>query len=124
MPRLLVSWITLECNEEIPFIEAFSDASYGITRTRNSQTGHVISIGKGPIYTSPTKQKLVTKSSTEAELVTYAKTVSQAKYVQNILNELHIENQGIRIHQDNMSTIKATSPEIKYDKSISLYFSD
>jgi hypothetical protein len=98
--------IILECNEKIPFIEAFADASYGVTATRNSQTGHVISIGKGPIYVSSTKQKLVTKSSTEAELVASAEIISQSKYVQNILNELHIKNQGIRIHQDNMSTIR------------------
>jgi hypothetical protein len=48
----------------------------------------------------------VTKSSTEAELVASAEIVSQGKYIQNILNELHFENKGIRIHQDNMSTIR------------------
>ena len=45
------------------------DASYAVHRDMKSHTGGVISFGTGAVMSKSTKQKLNTKSSTEAELV-------------------------------------------------------
>jgi hypothetical protein len=55
--------ITLECPEDIPYIDSYVDASYGITADRRSQTGMSIMIGKGSMISKSTKQKIVRKLS-------------------------------------------------------------
>jgi hypothetical protein len=50
---------------------AYVDASYAVDSDFKSHTGAVISLGYGPIFVKSTKQKLKTKSSTEAELVRF-----------------------------------------------------
>ena len=68
--------ITLSSDERIPTINIFADASYGINPDRKSQTGIVIQICRSTIITKCGKQKLVTKSSTEAELVAASESIS------------------------------------------------
>jgi hypothetical protein len=46
--------------------EAFIDASYGVHADGKSHGALVVSLGAGPVAASSTKQKIVTKSSTEA----------------------------------------------------------
>ena len=48
---------------------AFIDASFGVHMDFKSHTGIAIVIGKGVIFAKSTKQKLNSKSSTEAELI-------------------------------------------------------
>ena len=45
------------------------DASFAIHDDMRSRTGAVFSMGKGALYSVSTKQKIMTSSSTEAELV-------------------------------------------------------
>ena len=45
------------------------DAAYGVHDDMKSHTGGVMSMGTGAVHQRSTKQKLNTKSSTEAELV-------------------------------------------------------
>jgi hypothetical protein len=45
------------------------DASYAVHVDMKSHTGGTLSLGKGSIYSTSSKQKLVTRSSTEAEVV-------------------------------------------------------
>jgi hypothetical protein len=71
-----------------------------------SQTGHVICIGKGAILASSHKQRIVTKSSTESELVACSDIISPIHQIRCLLEELDIPIKGVRIHQDNMSTIQ------------------
>ena len=52
-------------------LRIFVDAAYGVHSDGRSASGSVISLGDaGPIHVKSSKQKIVTKSSTEAELVT------------------------------------------------------
>ena len=65
-----------------------------------------MSLGKGSIYGSSTKQKINTKSSTEAELVLVDNLMPQI-----ICTSLFLEKQGFKVkdnvvYQDNMSAIK------------------
>ena len=72
----------------------------------HSQTGHVIQVGKGSLVMTSHKQKIVTKSSTEAELVAASDIIPSITLVKSILTDLKIKINKIKLHQDNMSTIK------------------
>ena len=45
------------------------DASYAVHNDMEGHTGGTMSLGHRSIYSSSTKQKLVSRSSTEAELI-------------------------------------------------------
>jgi hypothetical protein len=98
--------ITLKCSQPIPTVHVFADASYGIRSIdRRSQTGMCVQLGEATIVARSGKQKLVTKSSTEAELVACSDSLVYGITVRKLLNELGVANNGIIMHQDNMSTI-------------------
>ena len=50
-------------------VTAHVDASFGCHENGKSHTGVCITLGDGPVFVRSVKQKIVTKSSTEAELV-------------------------------------------------------
>jgi len=82
------------------------DSSYAVHPDMPSHSGIIMSLGKGATYSTSCKQKLNTKSSTEAELVAIDDMVGQIIWTRNFLIR-----QGIRIttatniYQDNKSTI-------------------
>jgi hypothetical protein len=87
--------ITLECPEDIPHIDCYVDASYGITADRRSQTGMAITIGKGAIISKSTRQKIVTKSSTESELVACSDVISIISGIKALTDELGFPIKGV-----------------------------
>ena len=88
-------------------VDVFVDASYGTHPDGKSHTGRVVSLGRSaPVAVSSTKQKIVTKSSTEAELVGLSDSVGDGIGVAELLRSLGFEVKPIRFHQDNMSTIR------------------
>jgi hypothetical protein len=98
--------IKLQCDDDNPFIHIFTDASYGIRSIdRRSQTGVVVQLGQATLIARSGKQKLVTKSSTEAELVACSDSLVYGIVIKNILDELGVSHRGILMHQDNLSTI-------------------
>jgi hypothetical protein len=60
--------LTLEA-DDLQIIKWWVDASFGVHQDMRSHTGGVMSLGKGAVYSTSIRQKLNTKSSTEAELV-------------------------------------------------------
>jgi hypothetical protein len=90
-------------------IQAFCDASYGTHDDGKSHTGLVVSLGDGPISVSSTKQKIVTKSSTEAELVALSDGASPVIDFQQFLKSLGEAKSSAIIYQDNQSTIAMVS---------------
>ena len=70
--------ITLQADNYIS-IYAYVDASYGVHDDLRSQTGCVIGLGCGPVYCKSTAQKINTKSSTEAELVSLSDMTGQIR---------------------------------------------
>jgi hypothetical protein len=90
-------------------IQAFVDASYGVHIDGKSHTGGTDTLGKGSFTSTSTKQKIVTKSSSEAELVGISDRLSPL-----IANKYFLEYQGykvgpIKLAQDNRSTIVMAS---------------
>ena len=68
------------------------------------------------IVARSSKQKIVTKSSTESELVACSDSLVYGLIIRNILDELSIPHNGITLHQDNEATIKF----IKSPRSMSI----
>jgi hypothetical protein len=92
--------------DDLEKIRTWVDASYAVHPDMKSHTGGVISFGTGGIVCKSTKQKLNTKSSTEAEVV------GASDYLPNtIWVKMFLEAQGFAIssnifEQDNESAIK------------------
>ena len=87
-------------------IQWWVDASFATHPNCHSHTGATLSFGKGSVYSMSSKQKLNTRSSTEAELVGINDVLSMILWTR-----LFLEAQGYQVtdnvlHQDNESTIK------------------
>jgi hypothetical protein len=96
--------ITLEASSPTG-LHAYIDASYGVHADGKSHSGFISTLGSGPIATASCKQKIVTKSSTEAELVAESDYASPVLAHQAFL-ELQGEPHGpATIFQDNQSTM-------------------
>ncbi|KAA8494658.1 Transcription initiation factor TFIID subunit 5 [Porphyridium purpureum] len=88
-----------------PHVECYVDASFATHANMRSHTGGVVSLGRGAAYATSVKQKLNTKSSTEAELVGVSDVIGQAIWTRNFLEAQGIRTAGVRLHQDNEATM-------------------
>ena len=82
------------------------DASFAVHADMKSHTGATMTLGKGAIQAVSTKQKVNTRSSTEAELVSVDDVISKV-----IWTKAFLESQGYPvtdniIHRDNQSSMK------------------
>jgi hypothetical protein len=85
-------------------VRCYVDAAYGLHEDGKSVTGSVIVLGDGgPIHAKSAKQKIVTKSSTEAELVAASDSANQALFVRSFLVEQGHDVGPVIMYQDNMS---------------------
>ena len=81
------------------------DASYGTHPDCKSHTGSMMTLGKGAVISNSTKQKINTRSSTEAELVGVDDMVSHVLWTKNFLNGQGYTGTSTVIYQDNQSAI-------------------
>jgi hypothetical protein len=86
-------------------IQAHVDTSFAPHKDFKSHTGVVISLGQGPIFVKSTKQRIVTKSSTESELVGLSDATTQVVWTREFLMEQGYNMGPANIYQDNQSTI-------------------
>lgn len=96
--------LTLE-SENLNVIKWWADGAFAVYGDSKSHTGAVMSLGKGAAYSTSKKQKLNTKSSTEAELVAVDDVISQVIWTRHF-----IQSQGYAVgpstmYQDNQSAI-------------------
>jgi hypothetical protein len=116
--------IGLECDEKMN-THAYIDASYGTHADYKSHSGMIISLGKGPIDVASTKQKINTKSSSEAELVALSDKSSHVLWHRNFLIAQGYDTQASKIYQDNQSTITLASngtPSSDRSRHVSIRF--
>jgi hypothetical protein len=97
-------YLTLEA-ENLQMIKWWVDASFAVHHDMRSHTGGVMSLGKGAIYSTSTRHKLNTKSSTEAELVGVDDVMPMILWTRQFM-----EGQGYTIrdnvvYQDNQSSM-------------------
>ena len=96
--------LTLEANSMLS-IKWWVDASYGVHPDLRSHTGGTMSLGKGSIYSSSIRQKLNTRSSTEAELVGVNDMMGLILWTRNFLEAQGYEVKDNVLYQDNESAI-------------------
>ena len=87
-------------------VRVFIDASYGVHADGKSHTGSCVVIGDvGAVHCKSSKQSIVTKSSTEAELVALSDSANQGLYIRNYLLSQGYAMVPMIIYQDNTSCI-------------------
>ena len=86
-------------------VRAYVDSSFGLYPDGKSITGAVIMLGNAPIFFKSSKQKIVTRSSTESELVGISDTLSQILWAREFLIAQGLRLGPAILFQDNMSTI-------------------
>jgi hypothetical protein len=97
--------LILRCNDPKKIeVTTYADASYGIHNDGKGQTGITTSLGIGSIHSSTNKQKLVAKSSSEAELIASSDGVSHLIKVENYLKSRNYVIEKLSLQQDNLST--------------------
>ena len=92
--------------DSISALVSWVDASYGVHTDMKSHTGGAMSLGRGVFTCKSSKQKLNTKSSTEAELVGASDYLPNTIWTKNFLEaQGHVLESNI-FAQDNQSAIK------------------
>ena len=90
----------------ISVIKWWVDASYAVHPNMRSHTGACMSLGRGMIYSKSVKQKLNSKSSTEAEVIAVSDLGSMIFWTKQFLQaqgyEIRDGSNNI-VHQDNIS---------------------
>lgn len=111
--------LTLEVSGSVK-LYAYIDASYNIHPDGRSHEGILLTLGSGAIFAKSHKQRLVTRSSTEAELVALADGLTVIQWARNFLNDLGYPQDATTVYQDNKSTVTlanrgySTSPKTKH----------
>ena len=82
------------------------DAAYAVHPNMRSHTGGCMSFGKGTIHARSSKQRLNTKSSTEAELVGVSEYLPYNIWIVNFLSEQGYHLDMNELKQDNQSAIR------------------
>ena len=88
-------------------IYAYVDAAYGTHFDMKSHTGCLIKVGEegSPVFCKSAKQHIVSRSSTEAELIALSDSASQVIWVREFMIQQGFDLAPATIFQDNMSTI-------------------
>ena len=96
--------LTLEA-DDLQLIHWWIDGAFATHRDMRSHTGGAMSLGKGIIYGTSTRQKLNTHSSTEAELVAVDDCMSQILSTRYFLDAQGYNINDCIVYQDNKSAI-------------------
>jgi Reverse transcriptase (RNA-dependent DNA polymerase) len=86
-------------------LRAYVDASFGLYEDGKSVTGVAIMLGEATMYVKSGEQKIVTRSSTESELVGISDALSQVLWTREYLISAGLDIGPAIIYQDNQSTM-------------------
>ena len=95
--------LTLEA-DDLRVVKWWVDGSFAVHPDMKSHTGATMTLGKGSPYSTSTRQKLNTKSSTESELVAVDDVMPQALWTSYFLEAQGYDIESL-IYQDNQSAI-------------------
>ena len=84
---------------------AYIDASFAVHADMKSHTAVIITLGAGPIYVESVKQKLVSRSSTEAELIALSDGITHAIWAREwLICQGYTSVPPVIVYQNNLST--------------------
>jgi hypothetical protein len=86
---------------------AYIDASYALHNDAKGQTGIIITLGKNgpPVFCKSKKQKLVSRSSTESELIALNEGLPEVLWAKQFIEDLGFKQNIITVYEDNQSSI-------------------
>lgn len=91
---------------QAPRPRIYCDASHHLYPQGHGQAGIVITLGCGPICSRSIKIRMITRSSSESELIAAEEGSTYAKWLHVMLNDLGVPmSSPIELMQDNKSTI-------------------
>ena len=90
---------------EVPELFAYVDAGYGIHTEGESRSGLVVTLNGTPVIWKTSKQSIVTKSSTEAELVALSDGSTDILWARELLISQGYEMGAIDVGEDNQSVL-------------------
>ena len=96
--------LTLRASDE-GIVRWWVDASYAVHEDMKGHTGATLSLGKGVIYSGSWKQRLVSRSSTESELIGVYDVLPQVLWMKQFLEEQGRLDTTTVVYQDNTSSI-------------------
>jgi Reverse transcriptase (RNA-dependent DNA polymerase) len=96
--------LTLE-SDGSGIIRWWVDASYAVHPDMKGHTGGTMMMGKGSIYSSASAQKLVARSSTEAELIGVYDLMPQIVWTRYFLKAQGLQIVDSIVYQDNLSAM-------------------
>ena len=96
--------LTLEA-DSLQVIKWWIDGAFATHPDMRSHTGGMLSLGKGAVYGASTRQKLNTRSSTEAELVGVDDCMPQILWTRYFLEAQGYQIQDSVVYQDNQSAM-------------------
>ena len=91
--------------DESNLLHWWVDTAYATHSDMKGQTGATFTMGYGSIYSNSLKQKLVARSSTEAELIGVHDILPQILWTRNFLISQGYPVQKNVVYQDNMSAM-------------------
>ena len=96
--------LTLE-GDDAHVVKWWVDASFAVHTDMKSHTGGTMSLRKGSVYSASTRQKINTKSSTEAELVGVDDVMPLILWTRYFLDAQGYDVKENKVFQDNQSAI-------------------
>jgi hypothetical protein len=109
--QLTKCWTRVFDRSKIDRVTIFIDASFATHTDGKSQSGCVVFLGKTLVHETCRKQKIITRNSTEAELVALSDHLQEGELVQELLLDLgalcdiEVIGRVPLLYQDNQSTI-------------------
>ena len=112
--RQVIAYLHLNPSRPVNFgstdstLYVYPDAAYGVHPDGFSHTGIFVTLGLngGPILVKSKKQKMICRSSSEAELIAAADAVDRAKFLCKLMVEMRmIKSIHFVLMEDNTSTI-------------------
>jgi hypothetical protein len=94
--------LRLRCKDAAnPLIRTHADASYGVHADHKSQSASATTLGSGAIMSSSNKQKIMTKSAAEAELIAASDVSTQSLGLRNYMVAQGHNVGAVILGQDN-----------------------
>jgi hypothetical protein len=96
--------LTLEASK-LNIIKWWVDASFAVHHDMRSHTGAIMTMGRGAMYATSSKQKLATRSSTEGELVGVNDAMPQILWTRYFMEAQGYPIDESIVYQDNQSAM-------------------
>ena len=96
--------LTLEAGAGLNMAHWYVDGAFAVHRDMRSHTGVTMTLGKGAVLSGSSKQKLNTRSSTEAELIAVDEAMGMIMWTRNFLHGQGYSPE-MKLAQDNMSAM-------------------